>query len=173
MIPFSYGRGVSIHSYGSMENVFDHYADFHARVAKQIVKLKGNVLLIDCHSFSSLPNRLNQNPPDIDICIGYNSDDDTKPNDVALGKIIHHFKSKGYKVGINTPFSNSKTFHVPTDYHSVMIDLNKRLYMNEETLEKTDGFDKLKDDIQSVYGLLHNESGLDSVRRMSRQSLDD
>ena len=163
-IPFSCRRAVSIHSYGRMGEVFDYYADFHARVEKQLVKLKDKVLLIDCHSFSSLPNRLNQNPPDIDICIGYNYDDGTKPDDVALGNIIHHFKSRGYKVGINTPFSNSKTFQVPTDYHSVMIEVNKRLYMDEETLAKTDGFDRLRDDIQSVYGLLHKDSPLNSVR---------
>ena len=43
-------------------------------------------------------------------------------------------------------------------------EVNKRLYMDEETLEKTDGFDRLRNDIQSVYGLLHKESALNSVR---------
>jgi N-formylglutamate amidohydrolase len=42
-------------------------------------------------------------------------------------------------------------------YNSVMIEVNKRLYMNEQTLEKTYGFDRLKADIQSLYGkLLHS-----------------
>lgn len=54
------------------------------------------------------------------------------------------------------PFSNSKTFDVPIEYHSVMIEVNKCLYMDELTLEKTDGFDQLKADIQSLYDkLLH------------------
>ena len=57
-------------------------------------------------------------------------------------------------MGIYEPFSNSKTFEVPVDYHSVMIEVNKRLYMNEDTLAKTDGFNKLRDDIQSLYRLL-------------------
>ena len=92
-------------------------------------------------------------PPDIDICIGYNTDS-TKPDDVALGTIICHFRTRGYKVGVNEPFSNSKTFDVPVKYHSVMIDVNKRLYMDEDTLEKTAGFDKLKRDIQAVYEIL-------------------
>ena len=110
-------------------------------------------LLIDCHSFSSQPNLLCSNPPDIDICIGFN-DDSTCPEKVVIGKIKEHFLSRGYKVGINTPFSNSKTFEVPVRYHSVMIEVNKRLYMNEQTLEKTDGFDRLKADIQSLYDKL-------------------
>jgi N-formylglutamate amidohydrolase len=96
---------------------------------------------------------LNSNPPDIDICIGYN-DDETHPNKVVIGNIVQYFKSLGYKVGINTPFSNSKTFSVPSKYHSVMIEVNKRLYMNEHTLEKNEGFERMKTDIQSLYGIL-------------------
>jgi N-formylglutamate amidohydrolase len=119
----------------------------------KLLEIIGSKLVIDCHSFSALPNLLNSNPPDVDICIGYN-DDETCPNKVVIGNIAHHFKALGYKVGINKPFSNSKTFSVPVKYHSVMIEVNKRLYMNEETLEKTDGFNGLKDDIQSLYKIL-------------------
>ena len=105
-------------------------------------------------NFSSLPNLLNRNPPaDIDICIGFN-DDSTCPNQVTIGDIIHHFVSLGYKVGVNHPFSNSKTFSVPKEYHSVMIEVNKKRYMDEHTLEKKDGFDRLKADIQSLYTIL-------------------
>ena len=51
---------------------------------------------------------------------------------------------------MNKPFSNSKTFNVPVNYHSVMIEINKRLYMDEYSLMKSDGFDKLKQQIQAV-----------------------
>lgn len=142
-----------VRSYSNFRTAFSLYADFHAEVAKKMSCYGDGTLLIDCHSFSSFPNLLNSNPPDIDICIGYN-DDETRPNKVVIGNIIHHFKSLGYKVGINDPFSNSKTFSVPIKYHSVMIEVNKRLYMNEQTLDKIDSFYKLKHDIQSLYNLL-------------------
>ena len=156
-----YGLGISyrrylnggLRSFGTLQKSYPYYADHHATMSKQIVEMGSDLLLIDCHSFSALPNLLNSNPPDIDICIGYN-DDETCPNKVVIGNIAHHFKALGYKVGINKPFSNSKTFSVPVKYHSVMIEVNKRLYMNEETLEKTDGFNGLKDDIQSLYKIL-------------------
>ncbi len=61
-------------SFSTMSSAFNLYADFHAEVSKHIVELGSGVLLIDCHSFSALPNMLNSNPPDIDICIGYNDD---------------------------------------------------------------------------------------------------
>ena len=143
----------TLRSFSSMSSAFKLYSDFHTEASLKLIEARGNTLLIDCHSFSSVPNLLNSNPPDIDICIGYN-DDETRPNKVVIGNIVQYFKSLDYKVGINTPFSNSKTFSVPSKYHSVMIEVNKRLYMNEHTLEKTEGFTKLKLDIQCLYGHL-------------------
>ena len=158
----SYHRTVDSHylpfedrSFSRLNEAFKYYADFHADVSKRIVEMTSmnKILLIDCHSFSALPNLLNPTPPDIDICIGYN-DDETRPYTKTIDNIVQFFKSLGYKVGINEPFSNSKTFSVPVEYHSVMIEVNKRLYMNEQTLDKIDSFYKLKHDIQYLYNLL-------------------
>ena len=143
-------------SFSNLEEAFALYADFHAEMSKRLVQLGDDTLLIDCHSFSNLPNLLNSNPPDIDICIGFN-DDETCPNQNTISNIVQHFKIRGYKVGINKPFSNSKTFAVPVKYHSVMIEVNKRLYMNETNLEETEGFKKLKNDILSLYDIILRE----------------
>lgn len=167
--PLEYkGLGISYHrtvypeylpfeerSFSRLNEAFKYYADFHADVSKRIVEMTcmNKILLIDCHSFSALPNLLNPTPPDIDICIGYNNDE-TRPYTKIIDNIVQYFKSHGYKVGINEPFSNSKTFPVPVEYHSVMIEVNKRLYMNEQTLDKIDSFYKLKHDIHSLYNLL-------------------
>jgi len=140
----------TLRSFSSMSSAFKLYSDFHTEASLKLIEARGNILLIDCHSFSSVPNLLNSNPPDIDICIGYN-DDETRPNKVVIGNIVQYFKSLGYKVGINTPFSNSKTFSVPSKYHSVMIEINKKLYMDELTREKSGGYNKLKQDVQSLY----------------------
>lgn len=137
----------------SKEEAFGQYVDYHAKVSKKLFAMDNGTLLIDCHSFSNHPTLLCATPPDIDICIGFN-DDETRPNNVVIGNIVQHFKSLGYKVGINEPFSNSKTFAVPSQYHSIMIEVNKRLYMDEQTLEKTPGFTQVQHDIQSVYELL-------------------
>ena len=122
-------------------------------MSKSIMESSGPKLLIDCHSFSSQPTLLCSNPPDIDICIGFN-DDNTCPDKVVIGNIKHHFLSRGYKVGINEPFSNSKTFDVPMKYHSVMIEVNKRQYMDEQSLTKNEHFDHVKTDIQELYDKL-------------------
>ena len=144
-----------VRTFGNLSQAFHTYADFHAEVSKKLVDsaLQHPTLLIDCHSFSCLPNLLNSNPPDIDICIGYN-DDETRPDPTVITTIVQHFKTLGYKVGINQPFSNSKTFAVPVSYHTVMIEVNKRLYMTEPTLDRTDHFEQLRHDIQTLYALL-------------------
>ena len=152
-VPCQDRHGIVLRSYSVKSEAFALYADYHSDISKKLVGMIGSTLLVDCHSFSALPNLLNSNPPDIDICIGYN-DDETCPSKVVIGNIVQYFKSNGYKVGINEPFSNSKTFNVPVTYHSVMIEINKRLYMDEHTLEKTEGFEKLARIIQSLYALL-------------------
>ena len=154
------GLGITYHrrtKFGSCS--FDYtgnpriqYMNFHLEVAKTLVRME-RTLLIDCHSFSAFPNLLNANPPDIDICIGFNNDE-TCPPKMVIGNIVEYFKENGFKVGINNPFSNSKTFPVPKKYHSIMIEVNKRLYMDEHTLKKSEGFEKVRDVIQNLYPML-------------------
>ena len=90
---------------------------------------------------------------DIDICLGYN-EDQTKPSEEVLQFVANFFMQKGYRVVFNKPFSNSKTAETEHQYHSLMIEVNKHCYMNEETLEKTNGFEKFHNELQNLYKLL-------------------
>jgi len=150
---FTRGHPKTRRSFSTLSSAFELYADHHATMSKEIVRKQAPVLLLDCHSFSSLPNLLNFNPPNIDICVGFN-DDSTCPSEALIKYIVQYFQSLGYKVGINNPFSNSKTFEVPVVYHSIMIEVNKRLYMDEQSLEKTAGFDRVRKEIQALYDYL-------------------
>lgn len=81
-------------------------------------------LVIDCHSF---PNDLS----DVDICIGFN-DDWSKPDQEVIDLICDYFTNHGYKVGINEPFSNSYSPESEHKYKSVMIEVNKRVYLSKD-----------------------------------------
>ncbi len=83
-------------------------------------------LLLDCHSF---PSEMS----DVDICIGYN-EDWSKPNKQTLELAVSLFEDSGYKVGINEPYSNSETPDCPFAYQSMMLEVNKRAYMEDGTL---------------------------------------
>ena len=83
-------------------------------------------LLLDCHSF---PSELS----DVDICIGYN-EDWSKPNKDLIELAVNIFEENGYKVGINEPYSNSETPDCFFAYQSLMLEVNKKAYMEDGAL---------------------------------------
>ncbi len=105
-------------------------------------------MLVDCHSFPS-----DMGGPD--ICIGHNED---WSYDAQLVEGVRKvFESKGYTVGVNTPYSNSITPAAPFRYTSLMIEVNKRVYMNEATLQLEQSHGKWQcwnDTVGLVYELL-------------------
>jgi hypothetical protein len=70
---------------------------------------------------------------DVDICIGYN-EDWSKPNKETIELAVNLFEDCGYKVGINEPYSNSETPDCSFTYQSMMLEVNKKAYMDGETL---------------------------------------
>ena len=88
-----------------------------------------NCLIIDCHSF---PTEL---APDVDVCIGFN-EGLSMPKIDFLSKVCKFFKEYGYRVRLNEPYSNSITPHEDFFYNSMMIELNKSLYLNEDGTKK-------------------------------------
>lgn len=100
-------------------------------------------LIVDCHSFPS------DIAPDVDICIGFNSDL-SKPSWQIIDLVAATFRNAGYSVAFNRPYSNALA---PVGYigHSLMIEVSKRTYMDETTLQKGGGFEHLKNTIDSVY----------------------
>lgn len=83
-------------------------------------------LLLDCHSF---PSEMG----DVDICIGFN-EDWSKPHKETLELAVNLFEDNGYKVGINEPYSNSETPDCSFPYQSMMLEVNKRVYMEDGSL---------------------------------------
>ena len=117
----------------------------HINTIKQA--LSEDSILIDCHSF---PSELSN----IDICIGYNNDW-SKPTDETIDMIVSIFQSIGYKVGINTPYSNSLAPQVEFCYKSIMIEVNKKTYLKEgNILDYTGCCTLLKPSINKVYSKL-------------------
>ena len=105
-------------------------------------------LLLDCHSF---PSEMS----DVDICIGFN-EDWSKPHKNTLELAVNLFEDNGYKVGINEPYSNSETPDSPFSYQSMMLEVNKRAYMEDGSLHllrKT----KYKCNVQAVFQTLLSE----------------
>ena len=92
---------------------------------------------------------------DVDICIGFN-EDWSKPHKETLELAVNLFEDNGYKVGINEPYSNSETPDCPFSYQSMMLEVNKRAYMEDGSLHllrKT----KYKCNVRTVFQTLLSE----------------
>ena len=115
-----------------------------------IKQLKGllneHSLLIDCHSFPS-------DMSEADICIGVN-DDWSRPTDFVIELVSEVFKQAGFRVNINQPYSNAMAPQMDFEYDAIMIELNKRIYMNEQTLELMESSNKIRTSLDILYELL-------------------
>ena len=103
-------------------------------------------ILIDCHSF---PPELS----DVDVCIGFN-DDWSKPEQETINMIASKFIDAGYEVGINEPYSNSLSPACTFPYHSIMIEVNKRIYMNTETFQLLPEAERFTRTVNDIYATL-------------------
>jgi N-formylglutamate deformylase len=108
-------------------------------IINDVTAQSGVCLIVDCHSFSSaaLPYELNQTSRRADICIGT----DALHTTIAIRDAIEAVAQvEGYSVAINAPFSDTL---VPLAFYrkdrrvmSVMIEVNRRLYMDEHSGSK-------------------------------------
>jgi N-formylglutamate deformylase len=113
----------------------------------------GRCLLVDAHSFSSnpLPHEPDQAADRCQICIG--SDDYHSPP-WLVEWVTEMFQKRGFDVASNHPFSG--TF-IPIGFYrrepralSVMIELNRSLYMDERTGERHAGFEHFRSQLEEV-----------------------
>ncbi len=132
------------------------YEPHHALVEKAVrasLERWGACLIIDCHSFPSdpLPSDQDQRRPRPDICIG--TDPFHTPPWLTRAA-IGIFKALGFQVFVNRPYIGTI---IPMHYYkcessvwSVMIEVNRALYMDERTGERLKVFGMVCDQITIV-----------------------
>ena len=132
----------------SLDEIYQSYWD--ARQMFYDIAKEPDTLIIDCHSF---PSDL---APEIDFCIGFN-DDDTRPSLEIIELVVEHFRLAGYTVGVNEPYSNSVCASMEPDKartQTIMIEVNKSVYLLPDGITPGSGFDKNKQLIDNLYGKL-------------------
>ena len=117
---------------GLLEAYYEpHHRSVEAAVNSALLEA-GYALLVDAHSFSSkpLPHEPDQAPSRCHICIGTN-DFHTPPRLVEWLK--DEFERLGLTVAVNRPFAGTfvptRFYRVSQDVVSVMIEVNRSLYM--------------------------------------------
>jgi len=118
------------------KEIYPIFKNYHINLENKILKLLQKykqLTIIDCHSFSNKKIWFNNYKGKMpDICIGVNN---INKNINLINKIKDIFKN--YKIKINEPYSGS---YYPLNIKnqnlkSIMIEINKKLYMNEDNFK--------------------------------------
>ena len=105
-----------------------HHEELDNMVA-DVLEKKGKCFIIDLHSFSDeFVDKMFNKKNNPDICLGINKSNYDK--ELVL-KTISHFKKHGYSVRINYPYSGSIISNRFPDVNSMMIEINKRVYLKD------------------------------------------
>jgi N-formylglutamate amidohydrolase len=142
---------------GVRERLLDDYYRPHHLVLTQAVTRQlerfGRCLIIDGHSFSPvpLPHEPDQEPERPQICIGTNGYHTPE----WLAKAAREaFEAQDFTTAVNRPFSGSL---VPLAFYekdprvlSVMIELNRSLYMDQEMGTKNNQYEKVRSVVEAA-----------------------
>jgi len=133
-------------------HLLSKYYDTHHRLFEEAVSLQlkehNRCTIIDLHSSPSkpLPYETNQSLNRPDICIGT---DEFHTGHGLEHDLVKTFLSHGLSVDINFPFSGSftpsKYYKADSRVQSIMIEINRSLYMDEVSVEKLSAFDAVKE----------------------------
>lgn len=117
----------------------------------------GCAVLIDCHSMPSagaLPLRDTDRP--LDIVLGDRFGASCHGAITASAEAT--LAGLGYQVSRNAPYAGG---HVASAYgrpfegvHVLQVEINRALYLDERRIARTDGFDRLRDDLKMLIGAL-------------------
>jgi N-formylglutamate amidohydrolase len=143
------------------KHILDNYYEKHHSQLSECVKIHleqfGRATIVDCHSFPDKPlNRA--------------IDKSSFRPDFNIGTAVFHtprkwieasktfFQEKGYSLGIDRPYDGTI---VPMNYYkkdknvqSIMLEINRRLYLQEPSKEKSVHYQKTKQVVQEFLNLI-------------------
>lgn len=119
----------------------------------------GYSIHINCHSMPAIASSHATDFPGeahADFVVG---DRDGSTASAALsGLVCSHLRALGYNVAYNHPYKGVelvRRYGAPdAGRHSIQVEVNRKLYMSEDTLALSPGFDTLKDHLRSLVELL-------------------
>ena len=142
----------------------EYYWPHHNRLTREVEYQLQNfnkATIIDCHSFPEIPFICSddKDPERPDINIG--TDSFHTPNEL-IDLTEEFFSGIGLKVFIDKPYKGSI---VPSSFYrknrnvnSIMIEINRRLYLEEPSKNKSENYDEVKSMINKYLELVRNES---------------
>lgn len=135
-----------------------HHHKFSLAVKNQL-DCYGKAIIIDCHSYPSKPLKrdLDKNSKRPDFNIG--TDTYHTPKEL-IDLSISFFENAGYTVGIDWPYKGSivplEHYQKNNNVQTIMLEINRELYLNEPSNEKSDCYLKVKEIAQQFIKTIKN-----------------
>lgn len=140
-----------------MERLEKYHRPYHAELKRLVQETRdkfGFAYHFTCHCMSAVgaPTHPDPGQQRADFCIGnLNGATSSKEHLEWIQSII---ESRGYSCTVNFPYAggelNSRYGRPADGVESVMVEINKKLFMDVNTFKKTDNFDKLQRDMNSI-----------------------
>lgn len=136
-----------------------HHELFHRAVANQL-NVYNKALILDCHSFPDTPLKraVHKIVPRPDFNIGTDAFHTPKKL-IELAEAF--FKERIFTLGVDYPFSGSIVpmayYQKNKDVASIRLEINRKLYLKEETHLKSENYNKTKAVVQEFIQLLKGE----------------
>ncbi|MBI1774855.1 MAG: N-formylglutamate amidohydrolase [Proteobacteria bacterium] len=139
------------------ERIRRYYEPYHGEIAAAFDRLHrtfGRVWHINCHSMKSVGNAMtvdagSRRP---DFVLG--DRDGTSCAGTFTKAVFDALVGMGYRVTVNQPYKGAELVvrHSKPEAgrHSLQIEINRKLYMDEERITKTSGFAKLQADLTKL-----------------------
>ncbi|MBO6891634.1 MAG: N-formylglutamate amidohydrolase [Roseibium sp.] len=127
---------------------------YHQELQRMLDELHGahgQVLHVNCHSMASMGDRTTEDGevPRPDFVIGDRDGSTCSPR--MTDCVAETLRQLGYSVAVNDPYKGFELVRRhgrPQDgRHSIQIEINRRLYMDEATLSKVEGFLPLEENL--------------------------
>lgn len=143
-----------------INHIYDPYHKALRRLVNRAKDQFGFCILLDCHSMPSIGLPAGGRGPEetIDIVLG-------DRNGLSCSALVAEeteriFGFLGYTLVRNNPYAGGYTTHHYGDpangVHAIQIEINRSLYMDENSLNRRPGFSKLRADLGQFLDLLAN-----------------
>lgn len=142
-------------SFTEVQSRIEHcYKPYHGALANLLARTRerfGTYLLIDCHSMPSIGGPMDRDPGNnrVDMVLG---DANGTACTQRVTNLAHQvLRDMGYRVVLNSPYAGgftTRNYGKPSEnVHALQIEVNRALYMDEQSIARSDGFVTLANDL--------------------------
>lgn len=149
-----------------------YYHPYHRelkRIMDETLARHGMLWHLSCHCMSAVgaPTHGDAGKERADFCLGNFHGETASAEFTEL--VASTLRAAGYSVAINEPYVgyelNTRYGAPQRGVESLMIEINKKLFMDTKTFRKTEGFGKLKATLDGLLKVLSAEAGRRAAKR--------